>query len=210
MIDPALLTALLAVVERTVNAALRLDASTLQRLECLAGRSLGVHLLEPSVQVYVLLEAGRVRLCAACDAPLDVSLRGHWSDFIRLGAADDKATALINSPIEVHGDSAFLTEVQAAVAALEIDWEGLLARGVGDVPAHQLGRHLRRAVRWGRKAARGFVEAAAEFLQEESGSVVSREEFERWRAEVDSTRAAVERIDLKLARLAEQLSALGR
>ncbi len=210
MFDPALLTAFLALAEKTVNGALSLDAATQARLRSMAGRSLAVCFREPALDVFVLFEDGQVSLRAVFDQPVDVSLSGTWMEFIRLGGADDKATTLINSPILVEGDSAFLTELQAVAGALEIDWEGLLARGLGDVSAHQLGRTVRRAVRWGRKAAKGFVEAVSEYAREESGSVVSRPEFDQWRAEVESTRAAVERIDLKLARVAEQLNALRR
>lgn len=210
MFDPALLTAFLALAEKTVNGALSLDAATCARLQGMVGRSLAVRFEEPALDVFVLFEDGRVGLRAVYDGPVDVSLSGTWMEFIGLGGAEDKATALINSPIVVEGDSAFLTELQSIAGALEIDWEGLLARGVGDIPAHQLGRNVRRAVRWGRKAAKGFVDAVAEYAREETGAVVSRPEFEQWRAEVNSTRAAVERIDLKLARLAEQLNALRR
>src|SRR5690606_42039322 len=62
------------------------------------------------------------------DAEADATLSGSLTDFLALAAAQDKANTLINSAIDMSGDSEFALGLTRIAQQLDIDWEALLSR----------------------------------------------------------------------------------
>jgi ubiquinone biosynthesis protein UbiJ len=81
---------------------------------------------------------------------------------------------------------------------LRPDLEELLARAVGDVPAHQIGHFTRLALRWSRGAARTTLTNIAEYLAHERRDLVPRNEGEQFLRAVDALREDVDRLEARL------------
>ena len=205
MHDPAVISALFGAAERAVNAALALDAGTRQRLATLQGKVIGIRVDDPGFALFLLPQSDGLLLHSVHEGPVDVTLSGPLSEFIALAGAEDKPSALINGGLAIAGNSAVLTDFQAALSGLDVDWEAPLARGLGDVPAHLLGRTLRGLFRWGRESAAGAREALADYLRDEARVVVPRAEFEEWCHEVTRLRLATDRLQARVARLLAQV-----
>lgn len=116
-----------------------------------------------------------------------------------LALAAGDTSGLDQGLITVEGDAAKVRQLALTLHDLAPDWEALLARTLGDVPAHAIARRLRNALRWSQQA-RASVDANIEdYLHEESGLVPGRREAEARFADIDElasrTDALAERIN---------------
>lgn len=199
--------AALAALERAINTALSMDTLTRARIGSLAGKVLRLQVTVPSLEVFVLPGEQGLRLAAHCEGPADCTVSGAASDFVALATAADKPGALVNGNLRVGGDSALLLELEQALRALDVDWEQRLALLLGDAPAHQLGRAVRGAARFGRTARDAFERHLEEFIHEEARLAPSRLEVEDFLADLRNLAGRAERLEAGLRRLSRRLAA---
>lgn len=191
---------------RLVNQALGLDPLSRQRLQHLAGKRLRVECTEPALDVLIAVEADGIRLSAPDDEPVTTHLRGDLSAFAGLLSAEDKAAALINADVRLKGDSQPLIDLQHILAHLELDWEYHLAKIIGDMPAHLLGRVSRESIGWLRKTQPVFLRHLQEFIQHEAQLAPTPLEMDYFVNEVMALQERSERLQAKLQRLQQQLN----
>jgi len=208
VLDPALMTAVLAAAERVINRALELAPGGRAELDTLAGKVFALHCTAPQLDAYLQPGAGKVRLMGVYDGPVTTSMRGVASDFAELASARDPTAALINGRIELEGDSAPLIELQAIIRTLEIDWEAPLVDALGDVAGHQLAQLLRGAYGWSRQASTGLERQLEEFIHEEARLSPPRLELEDFYRDVQQLGLQVERLQSRTQRLRKRLQKL--
>ena len=112
----------------------------------------------------------------------------------------DKPSALINGGLSVHGETAPLLELQEILAGLEIDWEARLASVIGDIPAHQFGRAMRRSVRWGRGANAALLRHIEEFIHEEARLAPPAAEFDDFYDDLQHLQLRLQRLGARIKR----------
>lgn len=114
------------------------------------------------------LEAGqtkyKVQLVQPRDNP-DVSLSGSPLSFIKLISQKNKASLFTRKELELQGDAVRIQQIFAFLNTLEIDWDGLLANFIGDVPAHFIGSTLRTGLAWGFSFSQAFIRDAEEYIK---------------------------------------------
>jgi ubiquinone biosynthesis protein UbiJ len=208
VLDPALMTAVLAAAERVINRALALAPGGGAELDTLAGKVFALHCTAPQLDAYLQPGAGKVRLMGVYDGPVTTSMHGVASDFAELATARDPTAALINGRIELEGDSAPLIELQGIIRALEIDWEAPLVDALGDVAGHQLAQLLRAAYGWSRQASTGLERQLEEFIHEEARLSPPRLELEDFYRDVQQLGLQVERLQSRTQRLRKRLQQL--
>lgn len=194
-------TAALAALELAIGRALQLDPATFNALASLEGKCLHLHLDGPNLDFYVLPSSEGLALRGIHEAEVDTSVTGTPPDFVELIAADDAAAALINGNIQLTGDSKPLLELQSILHNLQLDWEGELARLVGDIPAHELGRFVRQGLKIGRSVHQSLLRQLEEFIHEEGRLLPPRAELEDFYGEVDELVQRTERLAARLGRL---------
>lgn len=202
----ALLTqALLASAEAGVNRVLRLDGVALQRLARLAGRVLEVDCQAPPLRLFILPDADGLHLAAHHEAAVDCTLRAPAGRLLQLALAADKTSVLHSPEVEMGGDSALLLELAEILQSLELDWEYEVQRWLGPLPAHLLGSRLRGGARWAGDSLESLRLSLADYLAEESRTLVGRNEAEARFAELDQLKVALDRLDARLTRLSKKL-----
>ena len=102
---------------------------------------------------------------------------------------------LLKGDVSIEGNTQLGREFKKMLASLDIDWEELASRMLGDAPAHHLFKTLRSIHGWGRKSVESVMQDTSEYLQEESRDVVSAAELEKFYQQVDELRDAVARIE---------------
>jgi ubiquinone biosynthesis protein UbiJ len=200
--DPALRTAGLAALEGAINRALKLDSAALRRIEALQGQVFHLQCTSPALDCYVAPGRGGVRLMGHWEGDCETTISGAASDFAELAGAADPAAALINGDLALEGDSAPLLELQGIITSLDVDWEAPLVDTLGDVVGHQVAEGLRGLSGWGKGASTNLVRQLSEFLQEEA-------RLSPPRLEVEDFYKDLERLNLRLDRLAARLRKLG-
>ena len=176
-----------------VDQALRTDAEAQKRLKAMGQCTIRLELL-PLPGIGLRIDDGRLAV-ESPEEQADLAIRGHLAAFVRYvlsGRADG---------IHLEGEGEIAQDFRDFLGALDIDWEELLSRAVGDVPA----RLMMRTLEEGRQVARNFSAAAEsnarDYLHEESGLLPRASELDRFVHEVDRLRDDLERLELRLGRI---------
>lgn len=201
VVDPTLITAALAALERAVNAALGLDPAAKIALGQLQGQSFALECTAPPLCVYLLPGPAGLSLQGWHEGPVTTRVRGAASDFAELAGADDPAATLINGSLQLEGDSAALIRLQEIIAGLDLDWEAPLVDVLGDVAGHQLAGFLRAGFATGRDASRSLLRQLEEYIHEEGRLAPSRQEVEDFYRDLQALQQRVERLQSRIARL---------
>jgi len=195
-------TALLASAEHALNRLLRLDGTAQPRLARLGGRVIAVRCTAPELALHILPNADGLRLASHWQGEADCTLHAPAASLLRLAASRQK-TAILHSPeVRLEGDSASLLALAEILEDLELDWEYELSRWLGPVATQLFAGSLQHATRWSGQSLASLRQNLADYLGEESSTLVGRHEAEARFAEVDDLRLALDRLEARLARLA--------
>lgn len=205
--DPAIITAIAAALEAAVNRALELAPSARKDLSELGGTLLAIECTSPDVEMYIAIENdGSLSIKTYSETKATTRVKGSLDDFLGLAAAEDPAAKLINSDLEIIGNSAPLVAVQQIITTMDIDWEAPLVNVLGDVAGHQLAQLLRGAFSWGQEASQSLRRQLSEFILEEGRLSPPKAELEYFYNEVQNLSLRVERLQSRLTRLAKRIS----
>ncbi|RMJ04537.1 SCP-2 sterol transfer family protein [Marinobacter litoralis] len=197
---PTLLSAASAIVETALNRALALDPSGRDALlKALVG-PVQFNITAPFATSWTLARVGdQVQVRSQPDDQAVLSISGKPVAFAALALGDDRVFA--DERLRVAGDTALAHQLQRAMDQLEPDWEAAMARHIGDVPAHLLGRSIRNAVQWSRNAFNTMNANIEEYLHEESRALPGRRELEATFADIDELNLRAERLEARLNQL---------
>jgi len=196
--------ALLAAVERGLNRVLALDSTALPRLARLNGRVIAVQAQSPSLELFILADGQGLRLAGQWAGAIDCTLRAPASALLRLALARDKQAVLHEPEVELDSDSGALMELAGVLQDLDLDWEYELSRWLGPVPTALLAGHLRSRAGWTRENLHSLQLSLADYLSEESRTLVGRREADARFAELDDLKLSLDRLDARIERLAQR------
>tara|TARA_R110001592_G_scaffold7190_2_gene40569 strand:+ start:21555 stop:22229 length:675 start_codon:yes stop_codon:yes gene_type:complete len=108
----------------------------------------------------------RVQLVDHADKP-DVTITGSPIVFIKLVSQKNKASLFQSKELKLEGDSVRIQQILAFLSTLQIDWDGVLANFIGDVPAHLLGSSIRSGMMWGLNFGQSLIRDTEEFIKYE-------------------------------------------
>ncbi|NRB37038.1 MAG: SCP2 sterol-binding domain-containing protein [Pseudomonadales bacterium] len=214
---PALVNqAQLNVLQLLINKALKLDPLAQQRLNALAQKSLRIQCNEPDIDIVILVENESITLHVSElylnndeteKKSVTCHLSGNLSAYSKLLSEDDKAAALINSDLRLQGDSSLLMELEKIVSQVELDWEYHLAKLIGDLPAHFIGKRGRQSWYFLRATQPIFMRHLQEFILEEAQLCPNKLEMEQFIESVQSIEERSDRLQARIQRLQKRLAA---
>ncbi len=200
-----LFAALTATLETAFNAWLQLDKAShgtaLTRLQALQGKLICLHISNPDLQLYFLPTADTVRVTTEYAAEPDVTIHGSALALMRLSAANDTGKAMLANGIKIDGDMGLGNRFSQILREIDVDWEELLSRAVGDVIAYQMGQLARDTKGWLDDSAHAMRLNTQEYLQEEARLLPAEAEIRRYLDEVDTLRMDADRLEARLKRL---------
>lgn len=188
-------------LEGAGNTLLRLDPDSLRRLSALQGSVLGIEVREPELRLYLLPSGEGLRIEWEHTAEADVILRGTLWSFARLGREGMRGELFHDGSLEMSGDAELGQQYQQFLGRLDLDWEELLSRLLGDTPARKLGNLLRGLGGWAEEAGESAQRNLGEFLQEERRDLASRLRSDEFIEGVDELRSDVERLAQRVGRM---------
>ncbi|WP_332820994.1 ubiquinone biosynthesis accessory factor UbiJ [Pseudomonas sp.] len=194
-------TALLAGVELGLNRVLALDSTARPRLARLSGRVIALDCTAPALRLFILPSGEGLQLAGQWAGAVDCRLRAPAASLLRLATGKDK-TAVLHSPqVELDGDSAVLLELAGILQDLELDWEYELSRWLGPLASQLLGSHIRSRANWTGQTLDSLRLNLADYLSEESRSLVGQREADARFAELDRLKLDLDRLDARIERI---------
>jgi ubiquinone biosynthesis protein UbiJ len=185
-----------ALVDRNVAGSPRARAL----LEELEGRSLRVVARYTPWQLTLSAAAGRLLLSRAAEREVDATLSGTPFALLSM-TREDPQEVIRRGDVQIEGDGQVAGIFQELALLLRPDLEAELAQVIGEVPAFGVGSLLRRALDYGRGAARTGAQNVGEYLAHERRELVPRAEARHFLEEVDALRESVDRVAARVARL---------
>ncbi len=196
MISQTLQTAALAMLERSMHQAIELDRSKCSGLRALSGCAFLINITEPSLTVYLVIDStGQPRLQSIYEGEITTSVSGTASDFFVLILSEDPGTELINSPLEISGESNRLLEISQILKNLDLDWEAFLTEYLGDILSHRIGSSVRRVHQWNKLIKDSLLRQIREYIHEEARLSPSKLELEDFYTDTQKLRLAADRLD---------------
>ncbi|MGI9276179.1 MAG: ubiquinone biosynthesis accessory factor UbiJ [Endozoicomonas sp.] len=201
--DPTFRMGFLAALETLLNRTLSLDPVTLKKLGELQGKAVSFHCLEPAFQCYVLFESQGIRLADWQEGDVDASLSGSSIAFLELASHRRVPFGEITG-LETSGSEELLSRLESIHADMDLDWEALFCRVLGDVGGHAAAEGVRSIV-----ARLGLLRDTATrnlggYLQEELQLLPSTAEVRGFANELAALRENLKRLEERVARLGQQ------
>lgn len=196
-------------IQSAVNRLLALDPEFAEGLAELEGTVLEVHLqgLDERLRLYPQAAGVRVEAVNAAGhggAEPDVTISGPPFTLLRLLGSLHTVDGVLPEEISVSGELAIVQKLTALARRARFDWEEPLARLLGDTVAYELGRGARAVAAHVRAAADTLSADIGEYLREERRLSPTQLEVDDFADAVDRTRDDVERLEVRVARLARR------
>ena len=200
---------LVGAMEVALNRFLRLEPDVLAQCAELRGRVIGLAVAPLNWQLYIEFVDGGVRVADTVDGVVDVAVAGALPDILRMAAAQAGGSSSLPRGLQIHGDVMLLNRFREMLVAAEFDPEELLARFMPGHTAHRVATGLQGLFQWGRETVATLGLDTAEYLREETGDLVHREDVDDWMKQVDAVRDGTDRLEARLRRLEAASAAQG-
>lgn len=197
--------AALAAAETTVNRVLRMDATVQPQLQRLAGKVIAIDIRDWTRTLYILPSEDGLRLAAHFEADADCTLHAPAFELLRLMLSKDKSRILHGPTVDMDGDSQILMQLSDIMQNLDLDWEYELSQWLGPVATPLIGNGVRDASQWTRDSLHKLRLDLADFLTEESRTLVGKNEAEVRFAELDELKLALDRLEARIDHLSHKI-----
>lgn len=198
---------LLAIVEIIGNRLARLDDKLLDGFESLQGKSIAIEIIDLQQTIICYPGAAGIRLSIQEPADeVDATIRARLIALVNLATESEKVSTSIQEGISFHGDVAVAQRLQKLLANVDIDWEEILSRQLGDVAGVQVYRLLSQAKSVFQQSVNSILQSGSEYMQEEVRVTPAPVELERLRADVTRLRHDVDRSEARLKRLIDKFN----
>ncbi len=185
-----------------INAALRQDPDTLERLQAFESRTIVVNITDLHQFVHINFHQQSVQLSHNDEENADLLISGTAFALLKLGEHPDN---LFSSEIRIHGDVQFAKQLQDVLDGFDFDWEQQLARVTGDVIAQPLAYSLKQGFGWLRTTRESLQQSLSEYLREEAQILPDKIQIEDYMQAVDKLRADCDRLEARIKRLENPL-----
>ena len=201
----------LSAIETAINTWLNLDGESLEKLKPLEGKIIRFHITGLELNLYFLPSVSGISVLGNYPdtengGVVDATIHGSPMALIRLSTAENSGETLLKSDVEIDGDMRIAEKFSAVLREVDIDWEELLSKLVGDIVAHQAGQFTRGATHWFNETNDAMKMNTAEYISEEAKLSPADAEVKHYMDQVDDVRMGVDRLDARIAALTSKLA----
>jgi len=183
-------------LERGIATLLELDPETRARLPTLDGRVIRLCVTRPALTVVLAIVDERVDVLRCHDGAVDVTISGTLAGLRSLQGGRD---ALYTGAVTLDGDVGLAGQLSTIVAAIDVDIEEVMAPLVGGTLARKLRLMGDDVAAWLTRTGQSHESNTREYLVEESELLAPPSEVAHFGNDVDTLRAAVDRLEARLA-----------
>lgn len=201
-------TPFLSTIETAINAWLKVDRETLPRFAELNGKIIRLHITGLDLNLYFLPSKSGIQVLGNYPNEedggiVDATIHGSPMALIKLGTSSNAGETMLKNDVEIDGDMHVAETFSAILNEVDIDWEELLSKLVGDIVAHQAGQVARGASSWFKETFEAMKLNTGEYISEESKLSPADAEIQQYMNEVDDIRMGVDRVASRINNLIE-------
>lgn len=181
---------------------LRMDPFLEQNLQPLVGKIVALEFSEFKKPIYLCFQADTILLQLSDVGDVDATLQGSCFSLMKMGLSlqQKKKAAGFAGKLTMRGDVDVAQQVNDFLLQLELDWEGQLAKWIGDVPARHVANVWRSGYQYMQKSQQQVADNVTDYLQEELRLLPPQEAVEDFYADVSELRMAVDRLAARVQR----------
>lgn len=191
----------LKAVEHAINLALVQDAPSQQKLSKLAGQQILLEVDDVNLLVLIqILEQGLSLALPAdvedarLDNKTDTHVKGPSAAYRKLLDGD----GFFDGDLRIQGNAQTLMTLHKVSANFELDWEGILADKIGDMPTSFIAPLLRSKWQWTKETGKSFKLNLVEYLQEEADLLPSKIEFTNFIEDLELMETSLDRLEARM------------
>ena len=129
---------------------------------------------------------------------VDATIHGSPMALMRLTTSENSGASMLEGDVEIDGDMRVAEKFSAILKEVDIDWEELLSKLVGDIVAHQAGEVVRSGSDWFKQSIEAMKLNTSEYLSEETKVTPADAELDYYMDQVDELRMDVDRIQARI------------
>ncbi len=183
-----------ASVETAFNRYLSLDAHALQRFATLEGRIIAIEVLGLQQTLFLFPSSDGFLVLHEFDGEADATISGSPIALAKLSLAKDSRDVLFSGEVSIKGDTRLANQFNRLLTQIDIDWEEILSKSLGDIAAHKVSNIARDMGQWLRRSTQSVCLDSGEYIQEEIKLSPSNAELRQFIKQVDEVREAADRM----------------
>lgn len=131
----------------------------------------------------------------------DATISGSPFSLLAMKCSENQSASILGGHVTITGNTHVAQQFNEIFEQLDIDWEEHLAKIIGDPLANGIGNFFRGTKQWGQDTCDTFASNLGEYVQHEIGNFPSRHEIDDFMSDVDETRASLDRLTARVAKL---------
>jgi ubiquinone biosynthesis protein UbiJ len=132
---------------------------------------------------------------------ITTTIHSNIISLARMGLGSEYQSMLNSGSLKIEGDVEFANQLRSIFMQVDIDWEEVASKYVGDAAAYQVGLFVNKFKNYKKRSVDNFRLDVSEFLQEESRILPTKVELDRFMGDVDDLDANVQRLEARIQRL---------
>jgi ubiquinone biosynthesis protein UbiJ len=191
-------TSILASIETSLNAWLKLEGQTLPKFNNMQGKIICLHIRGLDLKLYFLPDQNDIAVMGNYAGEPDTTIKGAPITLMRLGTSNNSGKTLLESTASIEGNTHLGAEFSRILSEVAIDWEQILSQFVGDTVAYQAGQLVTGSAKWLKERHQILQADTNEYLTEEAQLTPAEAEINRYLDQVDELRMSVDRLEARI------------
>lgn len=191
------------ILESMGNRLLEFDPDTQRSLSQLQGKVFKLELSIVGREIFFIPITDGIQIKEEWPGKVDIIMRGSPLAFLQFGLKQKGVDnqVFLEKRVTIEGDAELAQDLQKVLRELDIDFEELLSRYIGDIAAHEIGRSAKAFRGWAKEAANSMRADIQEYMVEESRILAPSWRIEKFNEQADALRADVDRLDQRIQRI---------
>lgn len=189
-------------LEKALNTWLNLDPESSRHLQKLAGKIVAIKLTGVGIHFNLVFLEHKIQLESENLLVADTTIEGTPLRLLHLALAPRaQRQHFFADDVSITGNLELGQQVIDLFDRLEIDWDEIAARFIGDIPAHHLGRFVRKVQEFGQQTQEAITQQVSEFVHEELTLFPPAEAVKDFFEDIDTVRLDADRLEARIKRL---------
>jgi ubiquinone biosynthesis protein UbiJ len=200
-----MLAGLVGASEKAISAGMKAADIQPEQLAPMVGKVLKLRVTDLDLDVWIICGEERWWLATESQENADVELSGTLGSLVETARSLTRPNApLIFEGLDIRGSVGVLQTMQKVFQAMDLDWEDVVTKALGPVPAGLLIKTLRAAREQWLTSRESVKRQTQEYLQSEQNTVVTHTTFAHSETRMTALNRQIDRLDARIKRIEAQ------